>query len=214
MKSISTSKLIQLQNNFAKKVIATNVLPKKIKSVCGVDVSYKDGKAHCAAVIFDKNLLKEIEIVKTTLKDTAPYIPGFFMIKESGPIFHTLKKLSKSYDILLVDGNGQLHPRLCGLACYVGLKIDKPVIGVAKSLLCGKVQSDSKIKHNGKILGYEIKRNKKKIYVSVGHKISLPTAIKVVKELILEKNWYPEPLQLADFYSKFKKTPKTNNSYK
>lgn len=202
---MSASEAYVLQQKLASKVITKDVLPKKLKSICGVDASYKEGKVRCAAVIFNSNQKKVIEVTTASFKDTAPYIPGFFMLKESKPIFHTLKKLQKSFDVLLVDGNGQLHPRHCGLACYVGLILDKPTIGVAKKLLCGAVQSNSKIKHNGKVVGYEVKQGKKKIYVSVGHKISLRTAVKIVKELTLDKNWYPEPLRLADLNSKFVK---------
>ncbi len=202
MPSISKSKAILLQKKLALEVITKNILPKKIKLVCGVDVSYTNDFAYCSVVILDKNHMSIIESKNTKLKSTAKYIPGLFMLKESKPILHTIKKLEKSFDILLVDGNGQLHPRQCGLACYIGLKLDKPVIGVAKSLLCGKVRSDSNVEYKGKVLGYEIKLNKKKIYVSVGHKINLNTAAKIVKELIVKGNWYPEPLRVADFYSK------------
>jgi len=199
---ISNSETILLQKKLALKVITKNILPKKIKRVCGVDVSYRNDFAYCSAVILDKNNLNVIESKNSKLKSTAKYIPGLFMLKESKPILHTIKKLEKSFDILLVDGNGQLHPRQCGLACYIGLKLDKPIIGVAKSLLCGKERSDSKVEYKGKVLGYEIKQNKKKIYVSVGHKINLNTSVKIVKELIVNGNWYPEPLRIADFNSK------------
>ena len=202
MLSISESDAILLQKKLSTKVITKNILPKKIKRVCGVDVSYRGGFAHCNAVILDKNKMSIIESKTTKLKSATRYIPGLFMLKESKPILHTLKKLEKSFDILLVDGNGQLHPRQCGLACYIGLKLDNPVIGVTKSLLCGKVSSDSKVEYKGKVLGYKIKQNKKKLYVSVGHKISLNTAVKIVKELIVKGNWYPEPLRLADLNSK------------
>jgi len=199
---ISNSETILLQKKLALKVITKNILPKKIKRVCGVDVSYRNDFAYCSAVILDKNNLNVIESKNSKLKSTAKYIPGLFMLKESKPILHTIKKLEKSFDILLVDGNGQLHPRQCGLACYIGLKLDKPIIGVAKSLLCGKERSDSKVEYKGKVLGYEIKQNKKKIYVSVGHKINLNTSVKIVKELIVKGNWYPEPLRIADINSK------------
>ena len=202
---MSTSEAKILQEKLAKKVITKDVLPKKLKAICGIDASYKKGRAFCAAVIFEPNQKKIVESAESSLKDTVPYIPGFFMLKESKPILHTIKKFKKKFDVLLVDGNGQLHPRYCGLACFIGLVLDKPVIGVAKKILCGKVQSDSKVNHKGKIVGYEIKQGKKKIYVSVGHKISLKTALKIVKELILDKNWYPEPLRLADLNSKLVK---------
>jgi len=202
MLSISESDAILLQNKLSTKVITKNILPKKIKLVCGVDVSYRGDFAYCNAVILDKNKMSVIESKTSKLKSATRYIPGLFMLKESKPILHTLKNLTKNFDLLLVDGNGRLHPRQCGLACYIGLKLDKPVIGVAKSLLCGKIRSDSKVEYKGKVLGYEIKQNKKKLYVSVGHKISLNTAVKIIKELIVNNNWYPEPLRLADFNSK------------
>ncbi len=202
---MSTSEAKILQEKLAKKVITKDVLPKKLNVICGIDASYKKGRAFCAAVIFEPNQKKIVESAESSLKDTVPYIPGFFMLKESKPILHTIKKLKKNFDVLLVDGNGQLHPRYCGLACFIGLVLDKPVIGVAKKLLCGKVQSDSKVNHDGKIVGFEIKQGKKKIYVSVGHKISLKTAVKIVKDLIIDKNWYPEPLRVADLNSKLVK---------
>lgn len=202
MSKISNSETILLQKKLALKVITKNILPKKIKRICGVDVSYRNDFAYCSAVILDKNNMSIIESKNSKLKSTEKYISGLFMLKEAKPIFHTLNKLTKNFDVLLVDGNGQLHPRRCGLACYIGLKLDKPVIGVAKSLLCGKVRSDSKVEYKGKVLGYEIKQNKKKLYVSVGHKISLNTAVKIIKELIINDNWYPEPLRIADINSK------------
>lgn len=192
---------INLQKELANKVTSKNELPSKIKTICGVDVSYKGDKAYCSAVILDMKSLNLTESKNSPCIVSAPYIPGLFMLREAKPILLTIKKLREDFDVLLVDGHGMLHPRNCGLACYVGLKLDKPVIGVAKKLLCGEIQSDSKIKLNGKILGCQIK-NKKIIYVSIGHKINLRTAKRLVKETILDKNWYPEPLRIADQNSK------------
>jgi len=200
---ISNSETILLQKKLALEVITKNILPKKIKLVCGVDVSYRNDFAYCSAVIIDKKSHEYNWIKKHQTEEYYKIHSWTIHAKRiKKPILHTLKKLEKSFDILLVDGNGQLHPRQCGLACYIGLKLDKPVIGVAKSLLCGKVKSDSKVEYRGKVLGYEIKQNKKKIYVSVGHKINLKTAVKIIKELTVKGNWYPEPLRLADFNSK------------
>jgi deoxyribonuclease V len=125
-----------------------------------------------------------------------PYVPGLLMLREAEPIFYTLKLLKNSYDLLLVDGHGLLHPRKCGLACYIGVTIDKPTIGVAKSRLCGTIWPDGFIDLDGEILGYAIS---KKLYISVGHRITLKTAITLVKELGVE------PLRLADINSKKKK---------
>ncbi len=194
---MDSEQTIKLQEELAKKVISKDILPSKFNTICGVDVSYKGNKAYCSAVVLSRKSLEISESKNSSFAISSPYIPGFFMLREAKPILLTLKKLRENFDILLIDGHGVLHPRKCGLACYVGLKLDKPVIGVAKNLLCGKIRPDSKIELDGKVLGYQIK-NKKTIYVSIGHKISLRTAKKIVNELILDKNWYPEPLRIAD----------------
>lgn len=133
------------------------------------------------------------------------------MLRESRIILKAVKKLKSKFDILLIDGNGLLHPRLCGLASYIGIKIDKPTIGITKKLLCGKILHNNTIEYNDQILGYVIEQQKKKIYVSIGHKINLKKAIQIVKDLILEEKWYPEPLRLADLDSKQFRKGKTQN---
>lgn len=210
LKKSKLENTIKLQKRLAKKVITTDFLPRKINKVCGIDVSYYNDAAFCSAVIVDKNSFDLIKIVNFSMKNSSSYIPGLFMLKESKPILKTLERLEEDFDVLLVDGHGQLHPRQCGLACYVGLIIDRPVIGIAKSLLCGLVKN-SRVEIDGNILGYEIKRKKKKIFVSIGHKISLKTAVKIVTELIRDEQWYPEPLRLADLYSKKSRTSYIRN---
>jgi deoxyribonuclease V len=202
---MSLPKLKQLQEKLALKIITKNVLPSKIIKVCGVDISYKNNIAYGAAVILDRNKQEVIEVAKSTLKVTSPYLPGFFVLREARPILKTLDKLTNDFDLLLVDGNGQLHPRRFGLACYIGLALDKPVIGVAKKLLCGKVKKNKTVEYEGKIIGYEIKHKGKKIYVSIGHRVSLKKSVSIVKELF-GINWQPEPLRLADYYSKIHST--------
>jgi len=136
------------------------------------------------------------------LKTEHDYIPGFFMLREAKPILKTIKKLKSKFDILLIDGHGQLHPRRCGLACYIGIMIEKPTIGVAKKLLCGNQRSDSQIELDGKVTGQTIKSKNKSIFISVGNMIALKTAYNIIKNLILTDKWYPEPLYLADRLSK------------
>jgi deoxyribonuclease V len=81
--------------------------------------------------------------------------------------------------------------------------IDKPTIGVAKSLLCGYVREDKFVKFGGDILGFQITSgHKKHVYVSVGHKVSLGSAINIVNELTRTDQWMPEPLRIADINSK------------
>ena len=114
-----------------------------------------------------------------------------------------LQLVKKEFQILLVDGHGILHPRRCGLASYIGVMINKPTIGVAKSLLCGLVRKDKSIEFGGEVLGFQIETcNKKHIYVSIGHQVSLGTAVKIVEELTRIGQWIPEPLRIADISSK------------
>jgi len=202
MASKLIQKTLQLQREFSKLVITKNHLPKKIMSVCGVDVSYSEKKAFCSAVIIEKNTMDIVESVRVSETIIAPYIPGLFMLRESRVILKALKKLKSKFDVLLIDGNGRLHPRLCGLASFIGIKIDKPTIGVAKKLLCGKILQDNMIEYNDQVLGYVMEHQKKKIYVSIGHKINLKRGSQIVEDLILEEKWYPEPLRLADLDSK------------
>lgn len=184
---------IRLQKEIAKKVVAQDDFG-EISRICGVDVAYSGDAAYCSAVVMERQSV--IESVDAETVATHPYVPGLLMLREAGPIFHALGMLKSSYDLLLVDGHGLLHPRKCGLACYVGVTLDKPAIGVAKSRLCGTVRPDGFVELGGEILGSAIG---KKMYVSVGHRISLKTAIAIVKEL------GAAPLRLADVNSKAQK---------
>jgi len=208
--------VIKLQEQLAKKVVLEDEFDKEIEFVCGVDVSYKKGIAHCSAVIIKKNSLEIVEIVKSKSNIEYPYIPGLFILRESKPILRTLKLLKNTFQLLLIDGHGILHPRRCGLASYIGIITGNPTIGVAKSLLCGTLQADNFVKYNKDILGYAIKKEgktkKKMIYVSLGHKISLGTSIHMVRSLTKKEELIPEPLRIADISSKEKDNNNNNNN--
>lgn len=199
------TKTIKLQNEFAKKVITHDYLNNNsIRNVCGIDVSYKDLNAFCSAVIVNKNTLEIIEIANKKSIAKYSYIPGLFMLREAKPLLRTLRLLKNKFDLVLIDGHGILHPRKCGLASYIGIMIDKPTIGVAKKLLCGSIIENNYVEYNKTILGYRISKNnnKKNIYVSVGHKISLETAIDIIKKMTKKSEFIPEPLRIADINSK------------
>jgi deoxyribonuclease V len=145
------SDIIDLQKEIAKDVISEDTLHKKIEYICGVDVSYRRNTAYCSAVIMKENTLDLIESVNTESVVKHPYIPGLFILRESEPILTTLKLLKNHYDLLLIDGHGVLHPRKCGLASYIGVLIDKPTIGVAKSILCGSIMEDQSVQLKKKV---------------------------------------------------------------
>ncbi|HET8856734.1 MAG TPA: endonuclease V [Nitrososphaeraceae archaeon] len=203
MSKKSFTYFVNLQKEIAKKVIDYDCLNNKINNICGIDVAYKNNIAFCSALIVNKRTLEIIESINHKSIVNYPYIPGLFIVRESKSIIGVLKLIKNSYDVLLIDAHGVLHPRRCGLACYIGVIIDKPTIGIAKNLLCGHIMKDNYIEYNGEILGYRIKKtNKKDIYVSIGHKIGLATAINIVMDLIKDNERLPEPLRLADINSK------------
>lgn len=190
---------IKLQKEIAEQVITYDDFDKgEIERVCGVDVSYgMDRMAYCAAVVMDFGF-NIISQATTKSRVTQPYIPCLFILREAGPVLRTLKKLG-DYDLVMVDGHGQLHPRRCGLACFVGVALDKSVIGVAKSRLCGTVRPDKSVEFGGQVLGRVVNGQ----YVSVGHRTSLATAAELVSRL--SKGKILEPLRVADLLSKRKR---------
>jgi deoxyribonuclease V len=191
---------VRQQKEIARKVVARDDY-KDIRLVCGVDVSYRAGVAHCSAVVMDVADLKiVVEQADTKSEIKHPYIPGLFMLREAGPVLRTLKRL-KRYDLVMADGHGLLHPRRCGLACYIGVVMDKSAIGAAKSLLCGKVRDDDYVELGGEALGHVVK-GRKNLYVSVGHRVSLESAVALAKGMTKKGEWLPEPLRLADTNSK------------
>lgn len=206
------SNAIALQKDLAKKVVATDAFG-KIENACGVDVAYDGDVGYCAAVTMDMQG-GAVESASSVSAAEQAYIPGLFFLREAGPILRTLAMLKKRYDLLLIDGHGQLHPRKCGLACYVGLTVDKPTIGVAKSLLCGDLRNGGYVEFAGEVLGFAIglggnagrRATKKMMYISVGHRLSLDSAIGLVRRL--GKRNMPEPLRLADANARMQKRKK------
>ena len=201
---LSVEDAIKLQQQMAKDVVKHDVInQQKIKNICGVDVSYRGNKAFSCAVVVER---KSLAIVDSACNESSvenPYIPGLLFLREAEPILTVLEKLVHVYDLLMVDGHGLLHPRRFGVACYIGVKVDKPTIGIGKSLLCGNVverNGSQIVQFHGKKLGIVLKTTSKPIYVSIGHKISLRTAVKLVKEVT--KYRIPEPLRLADINSR------------
>jgi len=196
------------QNQIAKKIEEKDCfLEKEIRYAAGVDLAYIDDTVIGSAVIVEKNTFKVIEKEFALTKVTFPYIPTLLAFREVYPAWKALKKLKQKFDILFVDGNGKLHPFRAGFACQLGLIIDKPTIGIAKKLLCG---NQGKWKNNiapifdkNDIIGYALKTSAKAnpIYVSVGHKISLQTAVKLTLTFTKDNLKLPEPIRQAHIFA-------------
>ncbi|HEX7467676.1 MAG TPA: endonuclease V [Methanobacterium sp.] len=192
--------LASIQSKLAEQVIKEDVSG-DLDSIAGVDVSFSRGnQAVAAAVVMDLNTLQMMENSTLMVELLFPYIPGFLGFREADATVSVLNSLKSGFDVLMVNGHGIIHPRGFGLASHVGILMDMPTLGVAKRLTVGrykkgvvKVNDNCPlfIKSLNKMLGAYINGN----YVSIGHKISLNTAIKLVKETSLFKT--PEPLRQA-----------------
>lgn len=169
----------------------------------GVDVSYDgDNTYSCLTLWKDGDELRTI-----TRKNTVkfPYISTYLSFREGPVLIDLIEDAEDRPDVLMIDGNGILHPKGIGLASHIGVILDLPTIGIAKSKLCGdqleEVNKDnkiSKIEMNGKLIGYALlssDRAKKPIYVSSGHKVLSKTAVEIVKDHCKYK--IPEPIRKA-----------------
>ena len=199
---------MELQKQLARKVLEEDTVnDEEMEYVCGIDVSYLKNTANCSALIMKRRSWQVIEAANMSIRTTEPYMPGLLMIREAKPVLATLKLLKTDFDLLLIDGHGVLHPRRCGLACFLGLVTNKPTIGVGKHLLCGTVRKDHFKDDGGQIIGFKVSNDrnaKKSVYISVGNLVSLVTSIRIVQELTKEGHWIPEPLRIADINSKNK----------
>jgi deoxyribonuclease V len=208
-----------IQRELQKKVITQNGF-KKIKRIAGVDLAQVQGeeKLVCGIIVFSYPELKEIERVCAVVKEQFPYIPGLLAFREGPAIIEAFTKLKNKPDLLMVDGQGIAHPRGLGIASHVGVILDIPSIGVAKEKLYGKYNEppDSKgawtpliSPHKGNTIGAAVRTKKgtKPIFVSIGHKIDLRTAVRITWECTKGYR-IPEPTRLADIFVARLKTTK------
>ncbi|MFQ5986359.1 MAG: endonuclease V [Thermoplasmata archaeon] len=174
------------------------------RTVAGFDVSYGGSEAHAAAVLLDWGSLEVLEEIGVTMPVEFPYISTYLAYREFDPVARCFARFETPPSLLLVDGNGTLHPNRFGVACYVGLQLDRPTIGVAKSLLTGRPDRETlspgesaPVRLDGEEVGHVLRPPQgKSIYVSPGHRISGATALRFVRRLCDSR--IPEPLRLAD----------------
>jgi len=175
--------------------------------IAGVDISRQkeQGVATGAVVVLSYPELKLVETKVVNGKLDFPYVPGLLSFRESPLTLAACERLTVTPDLILVDGQGIAHPRRMGLASHLGLFLDTPTIGCAKSLLCGsheipgvELGSYAEVVDRGEIIGAALRTRLgvKPIYVSIGHKVDLQTAIHWVLECCRGYR-LPEPTRLA-----------------
>jgi len=167
--------------------------------LCGIDAAYEGDTAFVAASIWDATNMEIIETATILDRVSTKYVPGFLGFREGPLLAKIAEKIRQKPDVFLIDGQGVAHPRRFGLACHVGLALDRPTIGVAKSRLYGKSDDSKILNPEGEVIGRILTAQNRKFYVSVGHRISLETASNVVEKSIV--NGHPSPLRQAHLES-------------
>ncbi|NOZ04157.1 MAG: deoxyribonuclease V [FCB group bacterium] len=187
---ITPEKARQIQETLRRRVIREDRFL-QIRLVAGIDVGFprRENIAQAAIAVLR---LPELDLVDYSVARqtiTFPYLPGLLSFRETPVILEALQKLALRPDLLLCDGHGIAHPRRFGLASHIGLITGLPTIGVAKTRLIGSHEAvpDKKgawvpLTHENEIIGAVLRSRVgvKPIYISIGHKISLETAVKIV----------------------------------
>ncbi len=200
MESFSVQKAHKTQLCLSKKVVLTDKLPLRIKTVAGVDVSYIGDIGVGAVTVLDYESLELLETEVAACHVRVPYIPTLLSFREIPPAVAAINMLKLQPDVFLVDAQGFAHPYRCGFASHLGLAIGKPTVGAAKSRLIGtpvEKNGETFLVDGDEVIGAVVttKQGAKPVYVSIGHMVSLETAIKIVKRCAV--NRIPEPLLQA-----------------
>ncbi len=197
----------------------------KIRTVAGLDVAFvlkgsqalraKGGRwnaarnanrAIAAVVVYKYPEMKEVERAHAEVRLEFPYVPGYLSFREIPALLAALRKLRRLPDLLFCDGQGYAHPRRMGLATHLGILLDRPSIGCAKSILTGKhgelgeEKGDwSALRDGEETVGAAVRTRVgvKPIYVSQGHRVSLGTAIGLTIA-VCDGRRIPRPTREAD----------------
>ena len=205
--SVTPQRAIALQRELASRVIRKGVL-RKLRFAAGADLAFSPDGSECIAGVVLWNLQAGVVVEQHVLRRPVrfPYVPGLLSFREAPALIAVLRRLRGQPDVFLFDGQGLAHPRRFGLACHVGLLIDQPSLGCAKSVLVGTNRepdwprgSTAPLEHNGERIGTAVRTRDrvKPVYVSIGHRLSLESAVEIT--LACGAGYrLPEPTRLAD----------------
>lgn len=159
----------------------------EVRRVAGIDVSVKGSVARAAVVALSYPTLEPLDVALAEEPTSFPYIPGLLAFREGSVVLAALERLRVEPDLLIFDGQGVAHPRRFGIAAHIGVLVDRPSIGCAKSRLCGKHDQPGQEKgsyallcDDHQVIGAIVRTRTgvKPVYISVGHKIDLARAIR------------------------------------
>jgi deoxyribonuclease V len=199
--------LINEQFQLARKLVLRDGF-KKIETVAGVDQAFHKNSIVSAIVVCSAKTSEPVEKIHSVSKVTFPYIPTFLSSREAPAILDAWKKIREKPDVMLVDGQGIAHPRGIGLGAHVGVMLDTPTIGVAKSWLFGdykkpeSLEKPEKLLTKGRQIGWVLrtKAGCNPIFISPGNKVSIKSSLEISMKS-LKKHKLPEPLRLAHLHA-------------
>ncbi len=199
----------RIQRNLARRV-KVSPLKKRLKVIVAVDAAFSETRAFAAACMFT---FPDLTLMAEAIADapvTFPYVPGYLTFREGPAIVAALKRLTTRPDLILVDGQGIAHPRSIGIASHLGVLLDMPTVGCAKSRLVGDYDEPgsrrgdwSLLVREGKVIGTVLRTRDRvrPVFVSPGHKVSIGDAVEIVLACAARYR-IPEPLRRADALSR------------
>lgn len=202
--------LLAKQNELKEQVVISPLDDSKIEFIAGCDTAITDTQVFSVIVVFKYAELDTVEISTSYSQIPLPYIPGFLAFREVPNIVLAYEKLKQKPDIIMVDGHGIAHPRQMGIASHLGVTLNAPTIGVAKSKLVGEFEpleleqgSTSPLIYKDEEIAVVLRSRAgvNPIFVSPGHLCDMPSAMKLVLNT-LHGHKLPEPTFIADKLSK------------
>lgn len=204
---VSPAEAIDIQKRLSEQVITRDSLG-EVTTLGGVDVGFEDhGRTtRAAVVVMAYPDLTPLHHAIARLPTQFPYVPGLLSFREIPAVLAAFERLSEPPDLLLCDGQGIAHPRRLGIASHLGLILDRPTVGVAKSRLTGRFEPPgpdkgdwSPLTHRGERIGAVLRTrvNVKPLFISSGHRVSLETAIAFTLAAITRYR-LPETTRWAD----------------
>ena len=205
---VDTQEARRIQVRLASQVVREGA-PARVRAVAGADLhverSAARSRARGAVVVLAYPELRLIEQAVFETEVTFPYVPGLLSFREAPALLGAFRQIETKPDLLLVDGQGYAHPRRFGLACHLGLLLDVPAIGCAKSRLTGEhgpvsleAGSSGELLDEGEVIGAVLRTRDgvSPLFVSVGHRIGLDEAVEWVL-CCCQGYRLPEPTRLA-----------------
>ncbi len=179
---------IAIQRELASRVVREDRLD-EVRTVAGVDVGFRGDLTRAAIAVLSYPALELLSVARAERPTTFPYVPGLLSFREAPAVLDAYARLDREPDLLIVDGQGYAHPRRLGIACHLGVLLDKPSIGSAKSILVGRhgelgeePGATAEMVDRGEVVGLALrtKARVKPVYVSIGNRVSLETAARYV----------------------------------